>query len=68
MAFCIHLDYSNGIPNLSSIYCIDVLPVHGPMSMGKGIPMKKGCVIGMYLIYISVIFKFCLHVKHLFLS
>ena len=32
------------------------------MSMGKVIPMKRGCAIGIYLMYISAIFKLYLYI------
>ena len=39
---------------------IDFSPVHGLMSMGKGISMKKVCAIDIFFVYISVVFKICL--------
>ena len=39
---------------------IDFSHVHSLMSMGEGILMKNECVMDMYLVYISVIFKLCL--------
>ena len=39
---------------------IDFSHVHDLISLGKGIPMKKGCTIGMRFMHVSVIFTLCL--------
>ena len=41
---------------------IELSHVHGLKSMLQGMPIVKGCVIAMHLMYISVIFKLCLRI------